>query len=202
VIWAITASRALQALDPRSGETRRTLKQSDTSCLALSRDGRRIAALVYPDPPMPRRVTLVVWDAVTGSELIHWNDREVMRLECTLALTRDGRRVATALEDGSIVVLSTETGAVRFLSGRPAPVLGLAFTPDGTRLAADRLGEGQLRLWDVDSGTEVLQLRSAGAELTQYLDFSPDGQRLLVGVFGNNAPHRRGIRIWDASPIR
>ena len=80
------------------------------------------------------------------------------------------------------------------LKGHTGQVGGLAFSPDGKRLASAAL-DSTVKLWEVASGQEVLTLKVAdgpGMQVGSSLAFSPDGQR-LAGVFGGT------IRIWDAS---
>jgi WD40 repeat protein len=81
------------------------------------------------------------------------------------------------------------------LRGHTEPVWGVAFSRDGQRLASVSSNEdqtaGEVKLWDVVSGQELLTLRHAGREVS----FSPDGLRLAVG----NAD---GVTLYDGSPGR
>ena len=57
-------------------------------------------------------------------------------------------------------------------------VLSLAFSPDGRRLATS--SEDQtVRLWDVETGQEVLTLRGH-ADIVPTVTFSPDGNQLAT----------------------
>ncbi len=63
-----------------------------------------------------------------------------------VAYSPDGRWVASASEDGAIMLWSPETGAVKRLDGHTASVRSLAFSPDGTWLASGG-DDAALQLW-------------------------------------------------------
>jgi WD40 repeat protein len=66
-----------------------------------------------------------------------------------VAVSPDGRCLATAEDDGSILIYEIATGQVRRrLAGHLAPVASLAFTPDGKRLISGSYDYTAL-VWDV-----------------------------------------------------
>src|SRR5262249_13253703 len=80
--------------------------------------------------------------------------------------------------------------------GGPRPagswVRGLAFSPDGTRLALATAEDGQL--WDVASGEVRLRFKATGGrDSLQAVAFTPDGRQVLLGGSGG-----RPI-LWDVA---
>jgi WD40 repeat protein len=111
-----------------------------------------------------------------------------------LAATRDGRRLASAGEDGVVQIWDADTGELMMsLAGHAGPVSGLAFHPGGSRLATAGM-DRTVRLWDLESGQELLTLRGH-TQRVRRLAFSPDGRKLA------SAGDDGTIRLWDATPL-
>jgi tetratricopeptide (TPR) repeat protein len=101
---------------------------------------------------------------------------------------------STAYAKSSVLVLDAATGrALHTLIGHTADVVGIAFSPDGSRIATASF-DRTLKLWDTLTGREVFTLRGHTAALT-VLAFSPDGQRIVSGSIDFTA------RVWDATPL-
>jgi WD40 repeat protein len=134
---------------------------------------------------------------------------EVRRLEghtdkvCNLALSPDGRRLLSVSDDKTMRLWDLETGnQLRLLEGHTNFVLGVAFSPDGKRALSGSGGEflnnrfsagsdKSLRLWDLDSGRELLNL-AHGAPVWN-VGFLDDG-RTAYSVTGDS---EHALRIWD-----
>ncbi len=76
------------------------------------------------------------------------------------------------------------------LTGHSESVQAVAFSPDGTHLAATDQG-GTLIVWDTATWTEVWYQREAGGSAA--LAYSPDGSLLAV------AGYTEGVTFWDTA---
>jgi WD40 repeat protein len=102
----------------------------------------------------------------------------------------DGKRLASAGDDGGVKVWDATTGrGLLTLRGRH----GVTFSPDGKRLA---LTDGPaVRVCDATTGEEVLTLRGH-TDRVSSVDYSPDGKRLA------SASRDGTVKVWDAATGR
>lgn len=117
----------------------------------------------------------------------------------------EGAAMGAALSpEGSVVALWDRNGSARFVDARSgketdfalpteAPVVEVAFSPDGSRIATrdDRV----IRIWDARTRTPVSEivLERSGGLWVMSMAFSPDGRSLVAGLFLSKA------RLFDAS---
>jgi WD40 repeat protein len=104
----------------------------------------------------------------------------------------DGRELAFA-NATNIMILEMATRKARPFAVIETPVLGLAFSPDGSLLASAHT-DGTLTVWDHTTGRKVWEEKLAHPPLAMSVEFSRDGRLLASG--GADATGK----IWDVIP--
>jgi WD40 repeat protein/serine/threonine protein kinase len=110
--------------------------------VAFSPDGRRLASTAGRDG-MVR-----IWDVATGAE--ERTLKHGIRIS-RVAFSRDGQQLATVSQDQDVRLYDTTTGQeLGVIRSHVGDVWGVAFSPDGRRLAtcSGYKGRGEIRLWD------------------------------------------------------
>ncbi|MDX2243106.1 MAG: WD40 repeat domain-containing protein [Leptolyngbyaceae cyanobacterium bins.302] len=138
------------------------------------------------------RVAIDVWNLTTGQRLRSLNGHT--QWVSTLAISPNGRTLASGSLDGTINLWDLETGELQATLFADQ-VTVLAFSPDGTTLASgSRLVKvahtkvfHPIVLWDMATGRQLTTI--AVKEPVTAIAFSPDGQRLAFGSTQAN--------VWD-----
>ncbi len=116
----------------------------------------------------------------------------------SVAVSPDGKRVATGSVDKTVIIWDAATGKeLHTLRGHGAEVEAVAFSPDGKRLVTGS-ADTTARVWDVETGKPLRAFRghlhwtnSDGAFHFGAVAFSHDGKRVLSAATDGVA------RLWD-----
>ena len=105
--------------------------------------------------------------------------------------SRDGQQIVTASRDRTATLwdVDRQQKLQHFAEGHDFLASSSVFFADGARLATGA-GDGSVRIWDVATGTQMLQLEATGR--TAALAVSDDGRWIATGGTDNEA------QIWNA----
>lgn len=169
---------------------------TSTLTSALFSPDNKYIALASSEP------TAQVWDSSTGAKLFDLAGHT--GAITALAFSPDSTLVATASADTNAIIWQVGTGKIlQTLKGHSYPVNSIAFSPDSKLLATGgcarinendqgRCTQGEIRRWQVASGTPVGGPLAGHTADVGRLAFSSDGS-LLLSASGDTT-----ARIWDA----
>ncbi len=149
--------------------------------------------------------TIKIWDAVKGTEIATLGQPSTAfhDLFC-VDLSPDGKRIASGSFEKTITLWDPEKKAeITKLTGHNDRVTTLAYSPDGKRLVSGSAGNtaqktiGQVKIWDVATGKEMLNL-DLGMASAMKVTFSPDGKHIAAAL-GTMNPHSGEVKVWDAA---
>jgi WD40 repeat protein len=176
---------------------------------SFSPDGKRLASAGSAGQGMK---AVMVWDVKTGEEVLALKaDSGGAARVC---FSPDGQRLATGGCWRTAKVWDARTGQeLLYLKGNPIDVTSVCFSPDGKRLATGSGGgvdthykplPGEVKVWDAQTGQEVLALKGHTGAILTSVCFSPDGKRLAsassyLRLEGTKIKSDWGeVKVWDA----
>jgi WD40 repeat protein/DNA-binding SARP family transcriptional activator len=194
---------AEEALHVAVGSSRllRTLRDPSSGTVSVSPDGSRIATAQRLAPATGTVIEPVIWDAATGERVLKLSGGHAGNVN-DIQFNPDGSLVATAGEDGAVVIWDATTGGiVRSIRADDAGELGgafnLDFSPDGSRVVVTTLpgDEATIGMFAVDTGERLFAIPLPYTVCG--IDFSPDGSLIIGGeCFTGGFPT---AHLWDAT---
>jgi eukaryotic-like serine/threonine-protein kinase len=178
-LWEIDSGRQLSTFKEESGRVCWDAFSPDGKTLASSTFDRmlKISVASHPQEPLVLKSSLFTKNGVSSDGV---------------AISPDGRRIATGYGDHAVRVWDTTSARVGLtLTGHEKPVVSVAFSPSGETIASASR-DNTLRLWDAATGG----LRFRFAQHTGPVNsarFSPDGRRLV------SASDDGTVKVWDAA---
>jgi WD40 repeat protein len=177
-VWDAASGREALTLQGYAGEV---------SSVAFSPDGQRIASGSMDG-------TVKVWQAASGRETLAFKESIGVAdpspgRETRVVFSPDGRHLACGIThqaksgpaEGTVKVWETTSGKeILNLKGHHGGICGLAFSPDGRRLAS--ADSKAIRIWDTTRGQQIETVEGFKYANT-CLAFSPDGQRIAGHIW-------------------
>jgi WD40 repeat protein/serine/threonine protein kinase len=180
----------LRLWDVAQGKSARSLSgfARGVRAVAFSPDGSHLAAAGTDQ-------IVKVWDVATGDELVSLTGHVTTVQD--VAFSPDGRTIASVggmyhgLVPAEVKLWDWRAGreSANTFQGHTALVTAVAFIPDGRRLATAS-DDRTIKLWDTETGEDVLTLRGHTSGVVS-LAASPDGSQLASGSIDYTA------RVWN-----
>ena len=114
-------------------------------------------------------------------------------LVLAVATSPDGKRVATASDDSTIILWDAANGAVvqEWVAHSYKPVTCLAFSPDSQFLVSGG-GDSNLKIWDVAQGSRGVTTLKGHTDYVTSCAWSPHGHTIASGSYDAT------VRLWDS----
>jgi WD40 repeat protein len=138
--------------------------------------------------------SLRVWHLESGKQVGNaWKD-EGSEFEgvLALALSPDGKTVASGTQGGTVRLWNVDTGkVVKKWTEDTEIVQSIGWSPDGCRVVSGSYG-GAVRVLDVRSGETIFgPIETGQGNIVWAVSYSLDGKKIVTGA--------DGLQVWDAN---
>lgn len=171
--------------DVSSGKMLQTFTQPPNGVGAvLAYSGGKVLAFERAESDNGEDSVIALWDLVGGRMIRRFTGHKEM--VSGIALSWDGRMIASRGEDRTIRVWEVSTGAERAQFADPGQgstwtgTQFVAFSPDGRRLATCGPDDTEIRVWDLVTGKALPPL-TGHRGWVGAVEFSADGRTLVSG---------------------
>jgi len=151
--------------------------------------------------------SIAVWEIETGAKVASYAIDQGRFFLC-FAFSPDGSRIAAGSETGKTVIWRVETGeCITILEGHAGAVRWVAFSPDGAKLvtastpALKHSGDASIRIWDLASGRESVEISDWDWKEALALGFSGDGSE-VVCVYADGTREAWPVDVLAAACAR
>ena len=179
--------------------------------LSFSADGRRLASSsaaidVGESDRTPEHNTIQVWDVASGENLLTIPPEGIGFVR-DVEFSPDGATIAATTWSGALGgtarIYDAQTGEeLQRLYAHRNIIANLEFSPNGALLATASRDQS-VKIWDIDKGVLVTSYVDLGDRI-QDIEFSPDGEYLLIGLGeagnfpdGSDSPADSSAYLWD-----
>jgi WD40 repeat protein/serine/threonine protein kinase/two-component SAPR family response regulator len=118
-----------------------------------------------------------IWETDSGVEFLSLPSEMITSNAYALAFSPDATRLAVGLRSGvgSSVWDVLSVKKLFDLTGQPEIVVDIAYSPDGKQIATANYLDGNVRLWDADTGTAQMTLYKYANWPIRSVAYRPDG---------------------------
>ncbi|GEM_PF-3100722 len=176
---------SIEIWDLQKGEILQDLYPDAVYAVAISADGQilasagRKATVESEEMSKPEEAGLILVRRLETRELLQALVETSGKVS-SVAVSPDGKVLASGCQDGSVKLWDLKTGQVqRILLGHALAVNCVTISADG-KVVASGSGDKTVKLWNLQTG-ELLQTLADHAERVSAVALSPDGKTLVSG---------------------